>query len=137
LSISNTAQNYETCLFWRRVGTLGWGTFFSFLLHFIVIITEKADILKKKWIYILIYLPAALNVFVFGLYEKIAVKQYNLIETSSGWVNVCCNTFWNWMLYAYDLSFFLVGFTLLVRWAVKLEEGDKKSKAYLICLLFA
>lgn len=137
LSISNTAQNYETCLFWRRVGTLGWGTFFSFLLHFIIIITEKADILKKKWIYILIYLPAALNVFVFGLYEKIAVKQYNLIETSSGWVNVCCNTFWNWMLYAYDLSFFLVGFTLLVRWAVKLEEGDKKSKAYLICLLFA
>jgi len=136
LSISNTAHDYETCLLWRRVGSLGWGTIFSFLLHFIIILTDKADILKKKWIYILIYLPAVLNVFIFGLYSKIAVNQYNLLKTSSGWVNITCNTFWNWLFYIYNLSFFLIGFAMLFHWTTGLKEKDKKRQGHIICFLF-
>ena len=136
LSISNSAQDYETCLLWRRIGAFGWGTFFSFLLHFIIILAEKGDILKKKWIYILIYLPAVYSVLVFGLYSKIAIRQYNLVEISTGWVNIAYNTFWDTLYNIYYISFSFMGIIMLFHWANQLKERSRKTNVYMICFLF-
>lgn len=132
LSISNTAQDYDTCLFWRRIGALGWGTFFSFFLHFVIIFTEKGSILRKKWIYILIYLPAVCNIFIFGIYSKIAVGTYNLVKTYAGWVNIAYYTFWDWLYTLYYIGFALAGMIMLFLWAKQIKERDRKRQVYRI-----
>ena len=133
LAISNTAQDYETCLLWRRIGAFGWGTFFSFFLHFSIILTKKDELLKKKWVYLLIYFPAVINIFVFGPYSKLGEESYNLVETQTGWVNVSYNTFWDWLYNIYYISFYLVGIKLLFSWAKQIKEKDRKRKVYMIC----
>lgn len=136
LSISNSAHDYETCLLWRRICAFGWGAFFSFLLHFIIILTEKDSILKKKWMYIPIYFPGILSVFVFGLYGRLAEKQYNLIITNTGWVNISYNTFWDILFNLYYISFSIIGILMLFNWAKQSKEKHRKKKIYIICLLF-
>jgi len=136
LSISNTAQDYDMCLFWRRIGSFGWGTFFSFLIHFIIILTERGEILKKKWIYLLIYLPAGFSVFVFGLYSDVAVGTYNLVETYAGWVNISYNSLFDLLFNIYYISFSLAGIILLFFWANKFKEKDRRNQVYIICILF-
>jgi PAS domain S-box-containing protein len=53
------AHNYETALFWARAGAFWW-VIIPLLLHFVLIFTEHAKLLKKKITYILMYGPALL-----------------------------------------------------------------------------
>lgn len=133
LAISNSALDYETCLLWRRIGAFGWGTFFSFFLHFSMILTKKEELLKKKWIYLLLYLPAVISVYVFGPYNRLDQEAYNLVETQTGWVNVSYNTIWDWLYNIYYISFYLAGIKLIFSWAKQIKETVKKKKVYLIC----
>ncbi len=133
MAISNTAQDYETCLLWRRIGAFGWGTFFSFFLHFCLILTKKDELLKKKWVYLLLYFPVVINVSVFGLYSKQGEETYNLVKTQTGWVNVSYNTLWDWLYTIYYISFCLAGIKLLLSWAKQIKEKDRKKKVYIIC----
>lgn len=131
-SISNSAPDMEMSLFWRRVGALGWGSFFSFTLNFILILTEKNDLLKKKWIYFLIYFPAVLNIFVFSLCDSIAIKQYDLLRISTGWVNINETTLWDKGYQLYYGSFALLCIGLLWQWGASSKERVKKKQAYLL-----
>lgn len=74
-SIANSAQDAEIALFWRRLASIGWGTVYSILLNFYLIVTERKALLKKKWLYVLLYLPALVNVLAFGLSDA-AKGQY-------------------------------------------------------------
>lgn len=89
-SITNSAPDYETAILWRRLASLGYGTVYSILLHFSLILTERTAVLKNKWIYVVLYFPAAVNVIAFG-YNASAKEQYNLIYTAAGWVNISAN----------------------------------------------
>ena len=60
--------DYDTAVNWRMFAAIGWTTMFSFLIHFIMLLTGKSKLLKKRWVYILIYLPAVVFAFVFCLY---------------------------------------------------------------------
>ncbi len=132
LAISNNAYDYETCLFWRRVGAFGWGPFFSLLLHFIIILIEKGEIFKKRWLYILIYLPAVVSVLVFGLYSRTAVKTYNLVNTYAGWVNISYNTFWDWFYNLYYISFSMIGIVMIFYWGRVSFDKEKKKQVLMI-----
>ena len=47
-AMSNSAENMEICLFWRRFSALGWTVVYSMLLHMILILSGKNKVLKKK-----------------------------------------------------------------------------------------
>ena len=121
-SIANSAADYETCLFWRRVACLGWGTYFSILLHFIIILTDKNRLLQKKWYYVLLYLPAAVNVFAFCFYSEIAVKQYHLFSTEAGWLNIAAGTVWDIWFNCYYVIFSVTGVGLLLHWGITAKD---------------
>lgn len=121
-SISNSAPDYDTCLFWRRIACLGWGTYFSLLLHFILILTDRNRLLQKKWLYVLLYLPAAVNVFAFCLYGEIAVKQYHLINTDAGWVNILEGTGWDIWFNCYYSIFSMIGLGLILQWGITAKD---------------
>lgn len=39
--MTNISINFENALFWRKASSFGWGTTYSFLLHFILILVKK------------------------------------------------------------------------------------------------
>ena len=135
-SIANSAPDYGTALFWRRVAALGWGSMYSFLLHFILILTEKRRLLKIRWIYILLYLPAIITVFVFSFYSELAVGMYNLTNTSFGWSNVSTNGFWDLYFNIYYISFTITSIGLIFHWRMTATlENKKMARLLMISIL--
>ncbi|NMA33830.1 MAG: sensor domain-containing phosphodiesterase, partial [Clostridiaceae bacterium] len=95
-----SAADLPTCLFWRRFAAIGWGIFFSVLLHFIISLTGRSRLLNRWWKYALLYLPAGvcLSVFTYlpGYFPRLNPNQYNLVQTPMGWVNVSIKNPWDW-----------------------------------------
>ena len=125
-SFANSAPTYEVAFFWHRISVLGWGLMYSVLLHYFLILTERTNFLKTKFAYALLYGPALLNVFVFGLYAPTATSEYNLIQTLAGWVNVSENGFFDWYFYLYYLAFSIM--SLLSLWTWKRIKNDNNIK---------
>ncbi|WP_187355493.1 EAL domain-containing protein [Paenibacillus tengchongensis] len=134
-SVANSAQDYETALLWRRWTSLGWGTVYSLLLHFFLIVTERTSLLKRKWIYVLLYLPAVVNVVAFG-YSDTAREQYKLVNTPVGWVNVSANGWGDVYFNLYYILFTLAGLLLLWQWGKKSDDRLKKKQAYLFMFTY-
>ncbi|UNC93142.1 EAL domain-containing protein [Candidatus Contubernalis alkaliaceticus] len=135
-SIANSAPDYEVALFWRRVSSFGWGVLYSLLLHFFLILTERSTILNSRWHYMLLYLPAAVTIFVFGFYSESARAQYNLVNTAAGWTNVSANNWWDWYFNVYYAGYALAGLCLLWLWGRRSKEAEKKKQAYLLIASF-
>lgn len=130
-SMGNIATNYESCLFWRRIALFGWGPIFSFFLHYVLLLTENS-LLKKKWIYPLLYVPVFLNIFLYGIFTPTAVQSYNLVQTNFGWINIAGNTILDWYYDLYYLSFTVIGIILLIRWGLVSKDIAKRKQAFLI-----
>ena len=118
-SLANSAPGPIACLFWRRFCALGWAPLHSILLHFLLILTGHRFLLKKRWSYLLLYLPAAVNVYIFSLSNRLSAGQYNLQYTPLGWVNVAINNGWDFFFYAYYATFSLISLALLFLWRHK------------------
>ena len=131
-SMVNSAISYDMSLNWRRVAALGWGTLYSILLHYTLCLTGRQDVLRKKWIYAFIYLPAAVNVFVFSLYSPLAVKRYVLQYTYAGWVNVRPASGCDVMFNVYYIVFSLTVVGLFFHWGWSSKERNVKKQAYRI-----
>lgn len=130
--IANSAPDYETSLFWRRAASFGWGTFFSFLLHFTLLLTGHDKLMRKNWVYLVIYVPALMNIFVFGIIDRMAVHQFRLIETYAGWINANRHNFWDWFYNLYYSGFSLTIMILLLRWGVSSKETLRRKQARML-----
>ena len=135
-SIANSAPDYETSLFWRRLASVGWGSAYSVLLHFFMILTERKRVLKSRWLYVILYLPVLLNIYVFGL-SNIARDQFNLVNTTGGWINIPVNSPWDYFFNIYYVSFSIVGLFLLGQWGIGSKENKKKRQSHLLIITFA
>lgn len=124
--MSNSADNKEIALFWRRISAIGWTGVYAMLLHMLLILTGKNQILSKKQ-YILFYLPALISIYVFSISEKISKGQYNLIKGPHGWFNVAVNNAWDLFFYVYYISYILVGIGLLIHWRKTSDNHQRKQ----------
>lgn len=131
-SIANSASSAETCLFWRRFSALGWASIYSLLLHFLLLLTGKESILQQRGFYFLLYLPAAVNVYIFSLSNTMATVQYNLVKTSYGWINVAVNNGWDVFFYLYYAGYVLACLGLVLHWKQKSVDGNTGKQAKLI-----
>jgi diguanylate cyclase (GGDEF)-like protein len=135
-SIANSAPDYETALFWRRFSAMGWGSAYSFLLHFILILTGKSQVLEKKYRLFLIYCPVFINLLIFSFYSPIANNQYLLYYTAFGWVNHSLNNAWDFYFNLYYLVYTLLSIGLIINWGY--GDNPKRGKASrLLFLSFA
>jgi hypothetical protein len=135
-AIFNSAGTYEEALLWRRISSLGWGVAYSVFLHFTLVLTGANSILKKKVTYAALYLPAAANVFIFGIYTNIVNKQYYLVQTVAGWGSISLINFGDMFFNCYYLSFSLVTFILFIRWYKKIDGSLKKKHALYLLISF-
>jgi diguanylate cyclase (GGDEF)-like protein len=132
-AIGNSARTYEDALIWYRISSLGWGVTYSVIVHFTLVLTEANRLLKARLVYVILYLPAAINVFFFGIYSKVANAQYNLVHTQAGWANISLYNLGDLFFYSYYLVFSLLTFILLFRWRAKTKDSvNKKYAVYLL-----
>jgi hypothetical protein len=131
-SVANNAPNYEAALFWRRLASAGWGVYYSPLLHFILLLTERNALLNKYWSYLFLYLPALLNIFLYGIFDQTALQVYELVQTPAGWVNVAGILPLDLSHFLHYLVFLLTGIILLLHWGMTARERAKRDIARII-----
>jgi len=75
-----SAHNYETVLFWFRVGVL-WPFAIAVPLHFVLIFTGHYRLLKNRLIYIPLYLPALI---------------FSVLDLTTNELSVPIKEYWGW-----------------------------------------
>ncbi|WP_422485370.1 EAL domain-containing protein [Gudongella sp. DL1XJH-153] len=133
-SIATSATTYHEALMWHRVSSLGWGIMYSILLHFFLILTNRYKLLENKMTYVILYFPALINIFYFGINTKTAATGFNVIQTSSGWVDASTGGILNIYFYTYYLAFTIAGFIVIWTWDRIRKENRAKGTAVLITI---
>ena len=119
LAFANIAADAATCEIWRRYSSLGWGTAYSIILHFAMLLTGKTALLKRPWFPVLLYLPAVLTVLAYGIPSGLNPEPYHLIQTEFGWINlskVVEYNLWDWIFFVYYISYTIAALVLVFRW---------------------
>jgi hypothetical protein len=136
-SFGVNAHDVADCIFWRRIAALGWGLLYSLMLHFFILMTEN-KILGRKWLIPLIYLPAAITVYIFAFSTEMVQLQYNLVKTAYGWVNIAENNGWDKFFNLYYTSYILISLGLIWLWGKNSSSvKHKKESRVLIFAIFA
>ena len=137
-SILTSATSYAEASFWSRMSVVGWGTLYSFLLHYILLLADKKTLLKNRLTYVFLYIPSALNIYMFGIAPYFNHQESNLIRMTAGWVHISTHTFADLFFQSYYLLFSLMGLMVLWNWKKKSKDKYAKNTAIVItCGFFA
>lgn len=136
-SIAISAQNVGSALAWRRIAACGWGSFFCIFFHFSIVLTGKERVLKNRWILMLLYLPAAVIIFIFAVPNGILAAPFNMIHTFNGWINVASYNVWDWLFNVYYISYTIGSLFMVWRWIGRSPAIKDKSLMYAAVILFA
>ncbi len=124
----NSAESMEVCLFWRRFSAIGWTMGYAILLHMILILTGRNNLLKRKH-YVFMYLPAMICLYIFAISSKISIGQYNFVRGMHGWVNIPVNNIWDMFFYGYYIIYLIIVLWLLVDWKKSTQDQGQKTQA--------
>jgi len=111
-----------------NISSIGWCSFSSFFLWFILAFTGKKKILKKKWFYLLLFgIPLVLiyqqwNGFIFVDY----IKEYY------GWKGLYGKSIWPYLFFSYYLSFMIAGLYFNFDFMRKAPNAVLKKQAAII-----
>lgn len=130
------ATDHDVALAWRRSAGLGWGTVFSFLLHFVLIISGHEKCLRRKIVLALIYAPVAVNLFVLVLYAPTANAQFDLQLHQGVWISHYVDSFWNRWHSGYYATASILSIALLVRWHLKTSDEIEKRQSRALFITF-
>lgn len=134
LAITVVAANEEISAFGRRLAPIGWGTICSLMLHFILLLTQKDNLLKKWWIYLLLYLPSAVTIFAYTYLPLVLFNQDHLIRNQLGWLNISQTDAWDWFYYGYCFVFIAIAIMILYLWAKNSASKNSKKQADLLMI---
>ena len=134
-AIANSTANLETVIFWRRFSALGWGLVYAFLLHFFMLLTGKIRSMPKPWVYLLIYFPALIIVYLFGI-SPLAPVRYEFVNTALGWVNTSGTKSEDIFYFIYYMSYIVISMYLLYNWGWQTKKPKAKKQARIIIVFF-
>lgn len=126
-SYDSLQNDLSIVLKWRRFSVLGWGMINAYILRYTLLLTQRKKFAQNTWVRLLIYLPALIVVFAFGI-SPLSQKQYNLVQTFSGWVNISVNNTWDWFFYTYLAVYLLTSIILLLNWQRKMDSPNEKKQ---------
>jgi len=133
MGMSTILDDASTSEIFRRFSAIGWSTAYSIFLHFVIIITDKAELFKKRWFFLWLYLPSLFSIFAFTVPNRLNPNPYNLHRTDYGWINAAANNIWDCLFYVYYISFTLIGLLLLYRWGKNSSDNTVKKKSRFLC----
>ena len=127
LHISASASDVAACIFWFKISCIGAFPVFSIGLHFFLVYTKKEMLLKKWWVYIVLYLPSIIFSYKEITTDFFAEGAYS--HESNGWiVSARTDSMWFWALIAYYIVY--VGACILIsyRWQkTAISQRERKQ----------
>lgn len=93
---------------------LGWALLPGLLIHFSLLLTERENLLRRWWLYPLLYLPGFLALFVFTLLPLLGLNGDDFNQTPFGWAKVPRFEIWDWFFYLYLIIFTLINLLFLL-----------------------
>jgi diguanylate cyclase (GGDEF)-like protein len=131
LSFAALSPDPESALFWRRFAALGWGPFYSMLLHYIALLTGNARPLRRPAIMAALYLPAAVITVAYAFVGRVARQEFILEESIFGWQNLALESLWNTLFNSYYLAAVVISLGLIVRWGYR-NRARRKLSIYIL-----
>ncbi len=121
------SSKYIARLF-SNIGSLGWATFGSLFLWFILAFSGKEKILKKKWLYLLLFgIPL---IFIYKQWTNFLFIDF--VKEYFGWKPLYSTSIWPHLYYVYYLSFMGVGFYINFDFMRKTQNPLLKKQAKII-----
>lgn len=136
-SIANSAPTLETCLIWRRVSAIGWGSIYCLLLHYFILLTTTNRSQRRWRLLPLLYLPAVISIYAFALSEGIASAQYDLVQGAYGWVNRVVKNGWTVFFDIYYVGYVVSCLIILWRWGRRAIDQTIRTQANLLFIAIA
>lgn len=135
-SMSVAAESLSVVLFWRRFSAIGFGAFFTIMLHFFIVFTSHGVEKCRLRFYLLLYLPTIVVYLGFTYFPQLNPEQYNMIRTPLGWVNIAANNIWDIFFMAYYVIYFLTSLFLVWRWGRQSNNPSEKKSSRIIIISF-
>ncbi|MBN2532880.1 MAG: PAS domain-containing protein [Spirochaetales bacterium] len=111
-----------------NIGSLGWCSFPSISLWFALVLTGRKKVLKKWFIYLLIFsIPL---VFIYKQWNGDLTSDY--LKTPYGWISVWADTFWKYLFYAYYISFVILFLFIILSYRKKTKISYEKKQVIII-----
>ena len=120
-SFSTSEPTAEARAFWTSFSVFGWGIFYSFFLHFVLIFTNHRFQLDKPIKKILFYLPSLISIILYAPLGSFADKQFKLMPSDSGWKSFLSTNISALWIILYYTVYSVAAIILLVRWWKKIE----------------
>ncbi|NLJ65146.1 MAG: EAL domain-containing protein [Christensenellaceae bacterium] len=120
-SFSTSEPTAEARAFWTSFSVFGWGAFYSFFLHFVLILTKSRLQLNTPGKTIVFYLPSLISMILFAPHGFFADVQYELIPCDTGLRDFFSQNIGPIWIILYYTIFSVPAFILLFRWWKKIE----------------
>lgn len=124
-SMAVVSDTVELALFFNRLSSLGWGTFYAFLLHFTKILVNKNKKISKKY-YAFMYFPSFLIILFMGLLDS-SKMQYNMVEGLWGYTSITPDTLMNQVFSFYTLVFAILQIINIIKWYREIDYVKLKK----------
>lgn len=120
-------ESEENIWFWYRISALGWCTVPAIALHFSLVLTRQG-LAKKRWIYLLIYLPSIIFLYrVFtGVLIAYSFRQFDNINIEL----IDASNMWFMAFVLYYLIYIVMVFYMIMRWGANspIKREQKQSR---------
>jgi len=110
------APNEGVAALWTRIAAVGYCVVYSLVLHFTLHLTGHVQALRRKWIWPVLYLPAAAFVYALAVSPAITRSIYVFEMGSAGWTRAGDPTIWDKLFRAFRIAVAVACLALLWRW---------------------
>ncbi|MCP4679772.1 MAG: PAS domain S-box protein [Deltaproteobacteria bacterium] len=124
------SHSYEEACFWWWLD-LFWHLSPAVILHFVLVLIEKTQLLKRKWIYAVIYGPSAIVLLLdmtLHLFTGPPIRQY------WGWTYGAPQNLANGLVYVWQEGLFVFAVVLVIRHFHKVSNDKKRKQLLWVCL---
>ncbi|MEL1134468.1 EAL domain-containing protein [Desulfitobacterium sp. THU1] len=139
LAITAAADNKGISMIGYLVAPIGWGPMSGMLLHFTLLLTEQNKLLKKWWIYPVLYVPGLVMIYAFTILPAMGLYADDFIHTLYGWVPAVNYDLWDYTFYVYYIAFTIINLILLL--STRTTSQDKNIRTQVtwlaICYIIA
>jgi len=110
-----SASDMATCNFWHKLGSVGCFLYIGIVLHFFLVYAKKEKLLKKWWVYIVLYLPSIIFSYK-EISSGVFVNTYS--PGSNGWlISARTDSMWFWAFIAYVVVY--VSFCVFINYRLQ------------------
>jgi len=122
----------QGCAIWSEIGSIGYCAFASLSVHFFLVFTKKEALLKKKWIYAVLYLPSA--VFIYQAFKgNLYIGDFN--HGPFGWTVVArTGSAWFWIFIVFIMLSGMINISLCYLMLKKSTVARERNQSRIILI---